>query len=112
ATASWMRTLDDHSAVLVYGNLAPIRLRLRPWFGDQELRDRLVPPTPHRRRLRLPAWLHREPADHKALRGFPNPLDSDANDREAARYWEAVVDSGTLPEAMEFNDGSTAPGPP
>ena len=107
ATASWMRTLEDNAAVLIYGNLAPIRIRLRLWFADQQLRDRLLPPPPRQRRLMLPRWFKGEADDHQALQGFPNPLDSEANDRESARYWDAVVATGTLPEAMEYNDGST-----
>jgi hypothetical protein len=36
-----MRERQPGSAVLVYGNLLPVRLRLRPWFSDRRL-TRLV----------------------------------------------------------------------
>ncbi|MGH9186195.1 MAG: TraM recognition domain-containing protein, partial [Acidimicrobiales bacterium] len=34
------RTMRDGDGVLVYGNLPPIRLRLRPWFRSHRLRRR------------------------------------------------------------------------
>jgi type IV secretory pathway TraG/TraD family ATPase VirD4 len=47
-----VRQLRDQEGVLLYGNLPPIRLRLRPWYRNRELRrrarhpqDRLAPPA-------------------------------------------------------------------
>lgn len=34
------RTLEDGEAVLLYGNVAPVRLKLRPWYRDRRLRSR------------------------------------------------------------------------
>ncbi|MGH9188162.1 MAG: type IV secretory system conjugative DNA transfer family protein, partial [Acidimicrobiales bacterium] len=50
------RTMRDRDGVLVYGNLPPIRLRLRPWFDSHRLRRRasLQPDT-------LPATRPSEP---------------------------------------------------
>lgn len=104
-TATWMRTLDDDNAVLIYGNLAPIRMQLRPWYGDKALTNRLNPPEQRQRWGRL-ARLRRRNADI-AVGGFPNPFDSEANDAEADRYWDAVKESGLLPEPLEFDDGTT-----
>lgn len=38
--------LGDGEAVLLYGNLAPARLRLRPWYRDRRLRRRASLPVP------------------------------------------------------------------
>lgn len=54
SAAQWRRLLPpesacrlrDGEAVLLYGNLAPARLRLRPWFGERKLRARARLPKP------------------------------------------------------------------
>lgn len=104
-SAGWMRTLDDDAAIVIYGNLAPIRVKLRPWYGDKALVGRLQPepavePSSWRDRFR-------RPSDDLAGGGFPNPFDSEANDREADRYWKSVRADGVLPEPLDYNDGST-----
>ena len=38
--------LGDGEAVLLYGNLSPARLRLRPWYRDRTLRRRAALPVP------------------------------------------------------------------
>jgi type IV secretion system protein VirD4 len=35
-----LRRIPPGSGVLVYGHLPPVRLRLRPWYGDRRLRER------------------------------------------------------------------------
>lgn len=105
-TASWMRTLDDDAALLIYGNLAPIRIKLRPWYADESLRNRLIPPEPKQRRLWWFDRFSREAPDHTAQAGLVGPLDSKANDAEAERYWKSLEETGTLPEAREFDDGT------
>jgi type IV secretion system protein VirD4 len=45
-TDSEARRLRQHEAVLVYRNLAPVRVRLRPWFKDRTLRQRALPWDP------------------------------------------------------------------
>ncbi len=102
ANPSWMRTLNDGDALCVYGNLPPVRMSLRPWFGDAGLRRRIEPPAETRRRF---GWRRTNREDLVGT-GFPNPLDSDSNDREAARYWESVVGDGTLPSPRAFDDGT------
>jgi type IV secretion system protein VirD4 len=100
-SANWMRTLEDGNALCVYGNLPPIRMALRPWFAEPGLHERINPrPTPVKR------YQRRRRARPPIGGGFPNPLDSEGNDREAARYWDAVVQGGTLPEPRAFDDGS------
>ena len=37
-----LRRVPPGEGVLIYGHLAPIRLRLRPWFEDRVLRNRVV----------------------------------------------------------------------
>jgi type IV secretory pathway TraG/TraD family ATPase VirD4 len=102
-SAAWLRTLEDGEAVCVYGNLPPVKMELRYWYQDSRLRERVEPPVQpaRRRRLRTP----RAPSE-PAMRGFPNPFDSDANDREAARYWDAVQRDGVLPEPLPYDEGS------
>jgi type IV secretion system protein VirD4 len=39
APANVLREGDDGTAILVYGNLPPARLELRPWFRDESLRE-------------------------------------------------------------------------
>ncbi len=107
SSASWMRTIDDGSAVLIHGNLAPIRMRLRPWYRESALHDRLVPRPEATGRLERLTRPFRRGADVPGLlRGHPSPFDSAANDREAQRYWDAIKDGGQLPDALEFRDGS------
>ena len=48
-----LRRVPPGEGILVYGHLAPIRLRLRPWFGDSGLRRRAEGPS-ILNRLRLP----------------------------------------------------------
>ena len=38
-----LRRIPPGQGVLVYGHLPPVRLRLRPWFGERRLRDRARP---------------------------------------------------------------------
>jgi len=40
APAASLRQMRPGEGVLVYGHLPPVRLRLRPWFADRELRRR------------------------------------------------------------------------
>ncbi len=44
--ADQARTLRDRCGVLVYGNLAPVRLRLRPWYRSRRLRSRAATEPP------------------------------------------------------------------
>jgi type IV secretory pathway TraG/TraD family ATPase VirD4 len=37
-----LRRVPPGEGILIYGHLAPIRLRLRPWFADPTLRDRVL----------------------------------------------------------------------
>lgn len=98
---TWMRTLDDGDALCVYGNLPPLRMALRPWYADQALNERIRPTPPKQR------WFARSVKEDALIGGgFPNPLDSDGNDSEAARYWEQVQKDGTLPHARGYDDGS------
>jgi type IV secretion system protein VirD4 len=41
APADELRRIPPGHGVLIYGHLAPVRLTLRPWFGDKELRRRV-----------------------------------------------------------------------
>lgn len=113
---SWIPALQGGEAVLLHGELPPLSLTLRPWQTDETLRRRVQtggggggggPATdPGRRRWRSPRpWERsaRRPqqvdADDPLLApGTPDPLNSEANDRESARYWEAVERGGTLPD--------------
>jgi hypothetical protein len=36
--AEALRQLPDRHALLIYGRIAPVRLRLRMWFEDRALR--------------------------------------------------------------------------
>lgn len=110
STASWMRTLDDDAALLIYGNLAPIRMKLRPWYADESLRNQLLPPEAKPRRLPFVDRFRGEAPDHQAQVGIPGPLDSKANDAESDRYWKALEETGSLPEARPFDDGTGNPG--
>ncbi|MCP4222055.1 MAG: type IV secretory system conjugative DNA transfer family protein [Actinomycetia bacterium] len=103
-TATWMRTLEDGVAVLIYGNLPPMRMMLRPWFADKGLHGRIMPEPPKIRR----SWFRRREDSDGTTRttGFPNPFDSEANDAEAKRYWDAVSGTGLLPEPLPFDDGT------
>ncbi len=111
---SWTPALQAGEGVLLHGDLPPLSLTLRPWQSDETLRRRVTggdgagsgPATDSgRRRLRDPrSWARprRRPqqvdADDPLLPpGTPDPLNSEANDREAARYWEAVERGATLP---------------
>lgn len=38
-----LRRVPPGEAILIYGHLAPVRLRLRPWFADPMLRRRALP---------------------------------------------------------------------
>lgn len=102
---TWMRTLDHGDALCVYGNLPPVRIQLRPWYDDRALRRLVEPPAERQRRW---GWRRRSDDDDGPGGGFPNPLDSDANDREAARYWEQAQRDGTLAAPRLFDDGSGA----
>ncbi len=113
---SWIPALQGGEAVLLHGELPPLSLTLRPWQSDETLRRRVQaggggggggPATdPGRRRWRGPRpWERsaRRPqqvdADDPLLPpGTPDPLNSEANDRESARYWEAVERGGALPD--------------
>jgi len=109
---SWIPALQGEEAVLLHGELPPLSLALRPWQSDESLRRRVQgggggPATDAgRRRWRGPRpWERpdrRRPqqvdADDPLLPpGTPDPLNSEANDREAARYWEALERGATLP---------------
>jgi type IV secretion system protein VirD4 len=48
------RQLRDGRGVLLYGNLPPIRLRLRPWYKNRSLKRRASFPTPAGSRLPCP----------------------------------------------------------
>lgn len=114
---SWIPALQSGEAVLLHGELPPVSLALRPWQSDESLRHRVQggggggPATDsgrggRRRRPRpwgRPARPQQVDADDPLLPpGTPDPLNSEANDREAARYWDAVQRGGTLPD-----DGSS-----
>lgn len=113
---SWIPALQGGEAVLLHGELPPLSLALRPWQSDEALRRRVQggaggggggsgPVTDSgRRRWRGPRpWARpsrpqQVDADDPLLPpGTPDPLNSEANDREAARYWEAIERGGTLP---------------
>ncbi|MEZ5407270.1 MAG: type IV secretory system conjugative DNA transfer family protein [Acidimicrobiales bacterium] len=113
---AWIPVLQDGEAVLLHGELPPLSLTLRPWQSDESLRHRVQgggggggggPATDSGRRWGRGSrpWTRpprRQPqqvdADDPLLPpGTPDPLNSEANDREAARYWEAVERGGTLP---------------
>ncbi|MDH4074696.1 MAG: type IV secretory system conjugative DNA transfer family protein [Acidimicrobiia bacterium] len=110
---AWIPVLEGGEAVLLHGELPPLSLALRPWQSEESLRRRVQggrggggPVTDSgRRRWRGPRPWVRPPrgpqqvdADDALLPpGTPDPLNSEANDREAARYWEAVEQGGTLP---------------
>ncbi|MEM7337668.1 MAG: type IV secretory system conjugative DNA transfer family protein [Actinomycetota bacterium] len=101
---SWLRTLDDGEVLFVYGNLAPMRVTLRPWYADAALRQRLSPNVQPEKRRR---WFRLRPQQDPLVGGgSPNPLDSEANDREADRYWASIRDTGTLPAKAPYDDGS------
>jgi type IV secretion system protein VirD4 len=40
APADWLRRMDPGTGVLISGHLPPVRLTLRPWYRDRELRSR------------------------------------------------------------------------
>ena len=40
APADWLRRMDPGTGVLISGHLPPVRLTLRPWYRDRELRRR------------------------------------------------------------------------
>jgi hypothetical protein len=40
APADWLRRMDPGTGVLISGHLPPVRLTLRPWYRDGELRRR------------------------------------------------------------------------
>ncbi len=112
---AWIPALQGGEAVLLHGELPPLSLNLRPWQSDEILRHRVQagggggsggPATDRGRRL----WRGPRPWERPARRpqqvdvddpllppGTPDPLNSEANDQEAARYWEAVERGGTLP---------------
>ncbi len=46
APSASLRTIGDGQAVCVYGNLAPIRLHLRPWYRDKNLTRQIQQHTP------------------------------------------------------------------
>jgi len=102
--AGWMRTLKDGAAVVIYGNLAPIRITLRPWFEDQTLHGRLRPTATQDRRWPWRPKLRKRRSS--ASERTPSPFDSEANDAESARYWESVRETGLLPEARPYDDGT------
>lgn len=102
-TATWLRTLEDGAAVLIYGNLAPMRIALRPWFGDPGLNARVNPEPEAETPSRMRWW--RRQHDELEASGFPNPLDSEANDAEAQRYWDSVLETGLLPEQRPYDSG-------
>lgn len=108
---SWIPTLQGGEAVLLHGELPPLSLTLRPWQSDESLRRwvqgggggpatdagrrRWRGPRPWERSARRPQQVD---ADDPLLPpGTPDPLNSEANDREAARYWEALERGATLP---------------
>ena len=43
APSDALRRVEPGRAVLIYGHLPPVRLRLRPWFADRRLRRRAAP---------------------------------------------------------------------
>lgn len=57
------RRLDDGDAVLLYGNLPPARVRLRPWYADRKLKRRAARP-----------WMPPVPAAARADLDAPSPL--------------------------------------
>jgi type IV secretion system protein VirD4 len=49
APTDQLRRIPPGEGVLIYGHLPPVRLHLRPWFGDRRLRARVEPrPNPPR----------------------------------------------------------------
>lgn len=109
---NWMRTLDDGDAILIYGNLPPVHLKLRPWFSDDGLLHRVSPrATPARRLTKVRRRRRRTRPDDNPIGFFPDPLNSAANDREAARYWEALTRGGTLPGEKRVVDDTWGRGP-
>jgi type IV secretion system protein VirD4 len=59
------RTLPDRHGVLVYGNLPPLRVRLRPWYRNPRLR--------HRARTQLPTAADDRPTAPGPERAAPPP---------------------------------------
>jgi hypothetical protein len=105
-SAAWLRTLEDGEAVCVYGNLPPLKMTLRQWFSDPDLKNRVEPPPEQTRRI---TWGKASQDSSNDASWFPNPFDSDANDREAARYWDAVSRDGVLPEPAPYREDASDP---
>jgi type IV secretion system protein VirD4 len=79
-----VRQLKDHEGVLVYGNLPPIRLRLRPWYRDRELRRRARYPQ-HRLASRAPAPPVAAPVSAATATTSFRPLPPNVSALDAAR---------------------------
>jgi type IV secretory pathway TraG/TraD family ATPase VirD4 len=89
------RQLSDGEGVLLYGNLAPIRVRLRPWFRNRELRRRANTPldpladrsAPGRQAPSPPPAprSHPPPSTHQPPLPLPVPLPANVSALDAAR---------------------------
>jgi hypothetical protein len=104
----WLRELSGGEAICLYGNLPPVRIELRrsttaqmertsEWGGGGGQEK----PPPSRRRRGLSRWFRPsdddDPLTGLGPAGLPDPLDSAANDRASARYWESVTKTSTEP---------------
>ncbi|MDE0802939.1 MAG: type IV secretory system conjugative DNA transfer family protein [Acidimicrobiales bacterium] len=68
------RTLDDGRGVLIYGNVPPIKIRLRPWFKNRRLRAKATtkrPSAPPKPQEPPP-----QPPDGQGLREDPPAVES------------------------------------
>jgi len=92
------RTLRDGSGVLVYGNLPPIRLRLRRWYRDRRLKQRAsiqpeplpaaikaLPESPARPIRRPPIAVAEVPRRPESTRRVDRPLPSNVSVLDVAR---------------------------
>ena len=118
----WVPALQEGQAVLLHGELPPLSLALRPWQSDDGLRRRVQPgaggsgddSTTRRRPWTRRSRTQQVDADDPLMPpGTPDPLNSEANDRESDRYWEAVQRGGTLPgDRSGPREDSWGQGPP
>jgi len=100
----WLRTLQDGEAIAIHDNLPPMKLTLRNWDEYGQLRAPFA--GEESGADKLPWWALWRRLRRNDQSTHPGPFNSEANDREADRYWDAIEKSHELPEPLPYQQGT------